>query len=543
MSKRRFAHWPAGGVFKKRRVPLKTSDSQPRYWRNATRYPLEFGQFPIAVDATMSDEIICPECGAVNPPWATWCVEDGAVLARADGSPEPVAPPPGPDPAAAWTKKLPVADARDGPRTSGVRIHPPAARIELIDTRHGRVQLAVDNTAKRERRLTLSASDPDRLIQFHIEPRELLLKPNQRVMVELGLTTPPPEPGSVTHRTVTIVAEEGGRPVVRQSIAFDQRISAAARTNATSRPMHGVRQNRPRRPPVDQNAAPTMAAESIAARTAFASSPSARVARPTTRVAPPTAADTSATVFSPLAGGRIGLEPQSIRVDVGSQATFLVVADNSRGRETLRVGLQQADGDGSLKYEFRPDTFEVPPAKVIASTLVVTAPPTRQSTVDRAVSVRAVTGNDTVECSGTVVQSGSPWRWLATYLLPVLGAVIAVLGAVSPLTKAVNFYWFHRPDAYGLGGGGLWQSEPAVSQPVIRILITVLAMAMAFGLGFPRGRVTRVAAVLMFVAAVGYGLYTVLAPLPVDTGGMSYGFYLVVLGAVVGYIGGLLRRR
>jgi hypothetical protein len=220
-----------------------------------------------------------------------------------------------------------------------------------------------------------------------------------------------------------------------------------------------------------------------------------------------------------------------------------VVADNSRGRETLQVGLQQADGDGSLKYEFRPDTFEVPPAKVIASTLVITAPPARQSSVERAVSVRAVAGNDAIDCSGTLVQSGSPWRWLAIYLLPVLGAVIAVLGAVSPLTKAVNFYWFHRPDPYGPGGGGLWQSEPALSQPVIRIVISVLAIAMAFGLGFAGGRITRLAAVLTFVAAVGYGLYTVLAPLPVDTGGMSYGFYLMVAGAVIGYVGGLLRRR
>jgi hypothetical protein len=256
-----------------------------------------------------------------------------------------------------------------------------------------------------------------------------------------------------------------------------------------------------------------------------------------------TAAPTSATVFSPLAGGRIRLEPQTVRVDGGSRGTFLVVADNSRGSETLRVGLNPADGDGSLSYEFRPDTFEVPPAKVIASTLVVTAPPARQNNAECAVNVRAIAGNDSVDCSGTLVQSGSMWRWLASYLLPVLGALIAMLGTISPLTRLVNFYWFHQPDPSGPERGDWWQAEPALSQPVIRIVISVLAIAVAFGLFFPRGRVTRAAAALIFVAAVGYGLYTMLAPLPVDTGGMSYGFYLIVLGAVVGYIGGLLRQR
>ncbi|MDT5012216.1 MAG: hypothetical protein QOH57_3833, partial [Mycobacterium sp.] len=408
----------------------------------------------------------------------------------------------------------------------------------------------VDNTAKHDRRLTLSASDPEHVLQFHIEPREILLKPNQRVMVELRVTAPPPRAGTATPYKVTIVAEEAGHPVSRTAITLNQRTSTAPRSTAPVRPTPDVRQSPSRVPPVDPNSAPTMAAESIAATTTFEGAPTTRAVAPTTRLTGPTAmvtgqtaAPTSATVFSPLAGGRIRLEPQTVRVDGGSRGTFLVVADNSRGSETLRVGLNPADGDGSLSYEFRPDTFEVPPAKVIASTLVVTAPPARQNNAECAVNVRAIAGNDSVDCSGTLVQSGSMWRWLASYLLPVLGALIAMLGTISPLTRLVNFYWFHQPDPSGPERGDWWQAEPALSQPVIRIVISVLAIAVAFGLFFPRGRVTRAAAALIFVAAVGYGLYTMLAPLPVDTGGMSYGFYLIVLGAVVGYIGGLLRQR
>jgi hypothetical protein len=71
----------------------------------------------------------------------------------------------------------------------------------------------------------------------------------------------------------------------------------------------------------------------------------------------------------------------------------------------------------------------------------------------------------------------------------------------------------------------------------------VLAIAMALGLGFGGGWVTRIAALAMFIVIVGYGLYSTLWPLPVDTGGMSYGLYLVVLGAIVGYVGGLLRQQ
>jgi hypothetical protein len=362
-------------------------------------------------------------------------------------------------------------------------------------------------------------------------------------MVELRLTTPPPRPGTVRSHTVSIVAEEGGRPAGKTEIRFDQRISAAPRTTATSRPMPRVGRNRPRRPVPDPNAAPTTAFESAAATTAFDPDATRRADLATARTTAVAGGGSSATTFLPLAGGRIRLEPQTVHADGGSRATFLVVADNSQGRETLRIALNKADGDGSLNYDFRPDTFEVPPAKVIASTLVVTAPLTPQSTLESPVNVRAVAGNDTVDCSGTVVQSGNVWRWVVPYLLPVLGALIAVGGAISPLTKLVNFYWFHRPDPAGPEHGSWWLAEPALSQPVIRILITVLAIAMALGLGFGGGWVTRIAALAMFIVIVGYGLYSTLWPLPVDTGGMSYGLYLVVLGAIVGYVGGLLRQQ
>jgi hypothetical protein len=467
----------------------------------------------------MSDEIICPECGAANPPGSTWCNKDGSLLARGiDGSPE--------------TVKLQASRRRgnavDRTRPPGVRISSPTERIELVDTRHGRLELVVDNGAEYVRRLTLSVPDVDRHLQIHIQPRELVLKPSQRATIELHVTTPPGEPGSVQRHTVTVVAKEGGRPVARLAVVFVQRISASPKRTETSRPMDTVRLKRPaRRTTVDPNAFPTVMAESMGARSMDA----------------PTAAVDPAALDASYAGSPIRLEPPSIRLDGGSQATFLVVADNSLGRETLSVVLHQGDGDPSIDYEFRPATFEVPPAQVIAGTLIVTAPPTRQNTVERPVGVRAVAGTDSVECSGTVVQSGSPWRWFAIYLLPVLGAVVAVLGSVSPLTRAANFYWFNAAGRYRHAGGALWSAEPTLSQPAFRIVIGVLAIVMVFGLFLPRGLVTRVAAALLFAAAVSYGVYTVLLSLPVNIGGMSYGFYLVVLGAVLGYVAGELRQR
>jgi hypothetical protein len=493
---------------------------------------IRIGYFSITVDASMSEEVICPECGAINPPGSTWCNKDGSLLTKGDHGASP-------DTAKLQTGRRPGKVADEHTRFPDVRIHPPASRIELVDTRHGRVRLAVDNTAKFVRRVTLSASDADGRLQFDIQPRELLLKPNQRVIVELRLTTPPSEPGTVTHHTVTVVAEEGGRPVGTAAMVFDQRLSAATKRIAISRPTDTIRHGSTRRASVDPNALPTIAAESLGEQSTAAGTASASSLRTASML--PTSAAPPATV-DPHVRHPIRLEPQSIRVD-GLKATFLVVADNSSGRETLRVGLHQGDGDPSINYEFRPDTFEVPPAQVVASTLVVTAPCTRQSTVERTVSLRAVARNETVECSGTMVQSGSPRRWFAMHLLPVLGAAIAVLGVVSPLTRAVNYYWFDQADRGGPKGGGLWSSEPTLSQPAMRIVLAVLAIVMVSGLLFPRGLVTRVAAVLLLVAALGYGLYTVLAALPVDVGGMSYGFYLIVLGAVLGYVGGLLRGR
>ncbi|MDT5010219.1 MAG: hypothetical protein QOH57_1836, partial [Mycobacterium sp.] len=202
----------------------------------------------------MSDELICPECGTANPAGSAWCSKDGAFLAWKDGGGSPGVAGAHPAPHAGAQADGPRSDVKqasgpmvagsgDPPRTSGIRIHPPAARIELVDTRPNSVQVAVDNTAKHDRHLTLSASDPEHVLQFHIEPREVLLKPNQRVMVELRVTAPPPRPGTATPYTVTIVAEEAGHPVGRTAITLDQRTSTAPKSAAPQRPKPNVRQS------------------------------------------------------------------------------------------------------------------------------------------------------------------------------------------------------------------------------------------------------------------------------------------------------------
>ena len=66
---------------------------------------------------------------------------------------------------------------------------------------------------------------------------------------------------------------------------------------------------------------------------------------------------------------------------------------------------------------------------------------------------------------------------------------------------------------------------------------------MAFGIAQPAGRVVRIAALSLLILTFGYGLYTLLTPLPVATGGLDYGIYLVIFGGLLGLAGGLLAKR
>ena len=98
----------------------------------------------------------------------------------------------------------------------------------------------------------------------------------------------------------------------------------------------------------------------------------------------------------------------------------------------------------------------------------------------------------------------------------MLGRLVALVGGVSPWTRENNFYGGDFVDRLtsvtGLGSGsdhrngilpgGWWAAEPSLSQPLARAVVLVLAV--------------------MF----GYGLYLLLAPLPISTDGVC----LVILG-------------
>ena len=134
---------------------------------------------------------------------------------------------------------------------------------------------------------------------------------------------------------------------------------------------------------------------------------------------------------------------------------------------------------------------------------------------------------------------------------------MALVGVVTAWTRKSNYYgsdWFERLTAVaGLPGStmgqnslltGAWlQAEPSLSQPVGRCLVLILALVMAFGIARPEGRVVRIASLSLLILTFGYGLYTLLTPLPVATGGLAYGVYLVIFGGLLGYGGGLLAKR
>jgi hypothetical protein len=388
---------------------------------------------------------------------------------------------------------------------NGVRIRLTRPVVELTGTGRGRVGLTIDNTGTNfPRHIRLAASDPEHVIGFSFTPADAEVGPNRTASAELRVTVPAPLAGT---RELTVVAEEGGRAADIATVTLQQRTSADA-----------------------AQPAPGEATELLPARD------------PTQLWVPDR--------FSPIStisAAGIHLEPDTVTAE-RHRGQFLVVVDNSMGTAPLRVRLRAAERNRSLAYDFRPAEVEVPAGQVIASTLVVKVKPVAGgSAAQHNIRVQAFDDHGSIDCSGTLAAPGSHTSWLATWLLPLLGGLIAIAGAVSPWTRQSNFYgkdWYNTltvvaglaPGSTDLSinAGGWLQAEPSLSQPIVRAVVLLLALIMMFGLAAPTRQLTRVAALLMLVVIFGYGLYTLLAPLPVATGGLSFGVYLVVVGGLLG---------
>ena len=472
------------------------------------------------------------------------------------------------------TLSIPVVDA---PVT--VRVEPSIARAKDVDT--ARLAVVVDNAAaNRPATVRLTGSDPELAVAFHFDPAEITVGPGESARVRLVTTSARPEPGREITRSLTVSASEGRRrvdatamlvqstslvvedpmveltatpslvrlrdedsTVVRLTIGNQAgRQWATVRLDAADpeRLVHaGWSASEVRVPPggsTDVDVRLTCPAiepgTEVMREVALSASDGKRTVRT------PVTLRQSASV-SPMTTLAVRLDPSVVRLSNRRRGSSAVIVDNAQGRAPIRVWLRGDDPENVLAFTFTPAQVEVPAGGSVTSRMTFSgprAPGGRE--VTRSFTVAATDGRSAASTTGSIIQSASDRRPWARLLLTIGGAVAILLGVMLPFTRRLDA-------AVGLDDDALEQAlaERGLNVELgdlpglisVGLVLMVLAGLMAFGLTGASGRLTRWTALLAAVVLVA-------AAVMFDSG-LGPGVIVIGLGCVLGYIGGLLRRR
>ena len=156
----------------------------------------------------------------------------------------------------------------------------------------------------------------------------------------------------------------------------------------------------------------------------------------------------------------------------------------------------------------------------------------------------ATDGSQSLEATAELTQTASDRRRPASRWLVVIGALLVAIGALSPWFMDVPplldlFAWIRGLPFVQFS----MNMDPLMvmftAEPPLRILLLVLALAMAFGMSGQSGGLTRKSAILIVLLTVGF---LVTLAITAFVPALSYGLPVIWLGAVLGYIGGVLAR-
>ena len=375
------------------------------------------------------------------------------------------------------------------PPALNLRLEPAVIRVR--DSTFGHTQLIADNrTGVRPVRLSLTGTDPELAIRFRFQAPMLELAAGEILAVGIDLAAPAPEAGSEVSRPFTIRAGDA------------QRSSDVAGTFTQT---------------------------------------------------------SSEPAMSDLA---VRLEPPVYRLHGRRTGSLLVVADNRSGEQPVQIYWQGSDAEGQVRFGFEPAGLVVPPGGTAASRVTVTAPsPGGGAEKTRSITISASDGRQSVETSGSFIQSGDDRRPLWSKLLTLVGALLMIAGVFLPwLLAAVSTDGTERltqPETglelslvefarfTGINLSRLNFNVAALKQVPQQfisagIVVLVFAGMQLFGLTGKTGRLIRTGAGLSFAFVLAFVMAMVF-----KSGGWTpgAGIFLVVLGAVAGFAGGLLARK
>lgn len=363
--------------------------------------------------------------------------------------------------------------------TATVRLEP--EHLGVRDRIDGRSGVVVDNSkGVRPLRVRLSGSDPEGIVRFVFSPPVLEIGPGRSARAELTVAAPPPPSGQAVARTLQVRAsDEYGA------------VQTAGVFNQTTSP-------------------------------------------------------------TPLSTAQILLEPQRVVARNTRTGGLRVQLENTRGSGALRVRLFGSDPEGAVHFQFTPDALEIPPGQIGWSAVRMSAPrPGSGKELTRPIRIMANDGSAAIEATGSFAQSSGEPRPYLRVLLTLLGALLVAVGAAFlPWLIGDEGREFLTVDAftrsladfgeYSLSDPSDYDELALASEPFLRVAFLAMSALMLFGLTGTSGKLTRVAGLLV-AAAMTVGI--VANSILVDSGEPMVGSFVVLLGGIIGFVGGLFVKR
>lgn len=472
----------------------------------------------------------------------------------------------------------------------GLEIVPSVLRVR--DRPDAEARVVVDNTGGREwAHVRLEASDPERVVQVSWEQPILHVPPGRTAQTSMRLAARLPEAGVEASHQVTVTANDGSRRATAMATLVQAASNSPMTTlalrlepsvlrvqdadSATGRVVVDNRRGTSGLRVFLQGSDPEGAmritfgqpvvdigpgqAQPVGMRLdAWRPPPGEQSTRPFSVAASDgmTAVEASGTLNqvssrNPIELLQVKLDPSAVQLGTGRRAQLTAVLDNRAGQQPVRVSLRGDDPMNMIRFSFSPPTVDIPPGAVITAVVAVETqrPPAGQE-VTRPFTVVATDGRaETAPAEGSLAQAVparvSYARQIWRIILTLLGGLIIVFAALAmPFRdESETASEFDASEVSQVFGGPPLQLQTPTGDffflPAVGWLVLALAAILMFGLTGPKGKLTRLAALVTAILVVGFSIALGFFGVSVFIGTVV----VIVLGCVIGYIGGLLVKR
>lgn len=253
------------------------------------------------------------------------------------------------------------------------------------------------------------------------------------------------------------------------------------------------------------------------------------------------------TSASAIATAELRASPQKLDLGTHRDGEFGIEVDNRRGGEALNVAFSGRSDDGLVRATFAPPELAVAPGAVGHTRMSVSSPhPRAGQTGLRRLEIVASDGVQSLTTNAELAQLGPDRRRPTSRWLVFIGALLVAVGALilrwfsNAEVDLELDDWIRSIPSFQFFQG--MPSETAIDQveAPLRIILVALAVAMLFGMAGKSGGLTRKSALLVVLLTVGF--LVSIAIVAFSPPGFDLGLPIIWLGAVLGYIGGVLAR-